>query len=167
MADVPREMAAAGTEFLAEEHHDAARLEAKVEAMGAAAPGAAPAAAAPVSAPTVLPDESTQKLCKGIVQVLDRVIVGFTIPELRLTVDEVEQISVAAVPVLNKHLPEILQKLAGTVEGQFVLVVAMIYASKAPGIFLAPPKPTPPAMPPAKPGETPAAPAAPAPVVTA
>lgn len=142
MADVSPEMARAGVEFSAQEHDDQAKLDKKVEAMdGAASAGTAPAAAEATPPAAVLPDESTLNLCKGLVQIADRLVVGFTIPELKLTEAEVTQIGVAAVPVLNKHLPEMLQKLASTVEGQCVLTIAMIYASKAPGIFMAPPKP--------------------------
>lgn len=164
MAETPREMTAAGTEFLAAEHHDQAKLDTKVAAMqDASAPGAAadaPGAAAPPAAVVTLPDESTLKLCASLIKVADRFIVGFTVKELALTADEQQQIAAAAVPVLNEHLPELIKKLASTPEGQFVLVVALIYGSKLPDLMAPKKKPELVPAPPSSPAAAPSSPAA-------
>lgn len=145
--EVPSAMKDAGNEFAAEENHDQVKLEKKLEQLeGGAAPGA-PGAGASDAAPAAesaalvaVPDDSTVKLCRQALEFVDKLVVGFTAPELKLSEEELTKLSTAAVPVFHKFAPDLVQKLATTVEGQFVLVVAMIYASKVPALLAAPKK---------------------------
>jgi len=122
----------AARQWLAEEQleaHRAAEPVRRLEAQEAAA--AAPPEARP-------PDANLVKLAATAWAIADRLVVSLAGAQFALTAEERAQLAEPTAAVLEKHLPDVLERLATTPEGVLLGTISLVYGAKAAGAFLAP-----------------------------
>lgn len=117
---------AVATQWAADEHVNQARTEARIDAMHAAA-AEAPAPAANSSKPL---DPELAHLAGALWFAADKVLTRYIGDAYALKPDELEKLSSATGPVLQKYLPAGLGALVATPEGALALTVLTIYGGK-------------------------------------
>lgn len=131
-AEAAGELHQFATEWRAEEHAEQRKTDAKVAAMSEPAPEGAPEAV-----PPAVPGELVQ-LSSGLWTVLDRLITGMAGAEFALRPDEVAQLAQPTAAVVQKYMPDVLQRLTSTPEGVLLGTVALVYGPKAAAMLMAP-----------------------------
>lgn len=124
----------------ADEHHDAAAAQARVEDfVGTQAPAAVPqtpeeeAAAqekAQSAALEAMVKAQLPRVCAVLWGIIDTAAVKFAGPEYALSPSERADLAEATAPVVLKYIPKDLAFLANTPEGALILTAAVIYGAK-------------------------------------
>lgn len=154
--EVTGDMKQAGQEFLAEEHADQARVDAKVEAMNEAAappvdaspsPSSEPPASSPpaAAAPPAVDDAAmkaqlaaaaviAQKILPHAGAIawgfIDTLVQKFAGKQYALTPDELHTLTVGTTPLINKYIPQDILKWLETPEGLAIGTVVYVYGLK-------------------------------------